>query len=538
MMLIQPTAPQERRARWMVFLISVAVTVGFALFTDHRWEDYYITFRSSKNLANGLGLVYQVGERVHTFTSPIGVLLPAAASALTGGHSDDAALWVFRLFSVGAFGGTAVLLWMVTGAWNWSRFSRIFVVAALVTDAKSVDFSINGMETAFMLLFLAGTIHALARGGRGSVLQLGIAWGGLMWTRPDGCIFIGALALAGWLFVRGQSIAPGRAALLRAYIRAGLVCSAIYLPWLLFAWSYYGSPVPNTIVAKGLGLPRPDVAEFLWNTLLMPVRTIWSSPLDQTFAPSYYFGGGWPQSIVHVGRLMAWLAMIHFLVPGARPEARLVSAAVFIVACYFRSIWLFPWYLPPSTLLASIVLGGCAEKLREIALPHSIWRQIWPAPFVAALATMTLMLAATGWQMRCQQRIIEGQRRHVGEWLATHRTSDHDSVFLEPIGYIGFYSQLKIFDFPGLTSPEVLAARRVVGDDWQTLIGVLAPTWVVARPGEPHTARPPGAPSPFTDHYTLVATFDATREVANIPFLPGRGYLRGDQTFQIFKRHN
>jgi len=56
----------------------------FAAYTRHAWEDYYITYRCSKNLATGHGLVYTVGERVHAFTSPLNVLIPAALSVMTG----------------------------------------------------------------------------------------------------------------------------------------------------------------------------------------------------------------------------------------------------------------------------------------------------------------------------------------------------------------------------------------------------------------------------------------------------------------------
>jgi len=46
----------------------------------------------------------------------------------------------------------------------------------------------------------------------------------------------------------------------RALLRAAGVCALLYLPWFLFAWAYYGSPVPQTVVAKGIGYAaRPGV---------------------------------------------------------------------------------------------------------------------------------------------------------------------------------------------------------------------------------------------------------------------------------------
>jgi hypothetical protein len=51
-----------------VFLVALV----FAIYTQHVWEDYWITFRCSRNLATGNGLVYTPGERLHSFTSPLG----------------------------------------------------------------------------------------------------------------------------------------------------------------------------------------------------------------------------------------------------------------------------------------------------------------------------------------------------------------------------------------------------------------------------------------------------------------------------------
>ena len=101
-------------------LVSVAlVALLFAAFTNHVWEDYYITFRSSKNLATGHGLVFNHGDRLHTFTSPLGVLLPAAASLLSGNSSDAAALWIFRVMCAAALGGAAALLFGLGQRQRW-----------------------------------------------------------------------------------------------------------------------------------------------------------------------------------------------------------------------------------------------------------------------------------------------------------------------------------------------------------------------------------------------------------------------------------
>ncbi len=73
--------------------------------TRHAWEDYYITCRAARNLATGNGLTFTVGERIHSFTSPLGVLWPALASLMTGNRSGVAARWIFRAMSIAAYAG-------------------------------------------------------------------------------------------------------------------------------------------------------------------------------------------------------------------------------------------------------------------------------------------------------------------------------------------------------------------------------------------------------------------------------------------------
>src|SRR5208283_5830403 len=105
------TSRPERKVRWLIFAGVFALALAFAAYTQHAWEDYYITYRVSKNLATGHGLVYTVGERVHAFTSPLNVLIPAGLSLLTGNRSDELALWLFRMVSSALLAGAAVLLY-------------------------------------------------------------------------------------------------------------------------------------------------------------------------------------------------------------------------------------------------------------------------------------------------------------------------------------------------------------------------------------------------------------------------------------------
>jgi hypothetical protein len=156
----------------------------------------------------------------------------------------------------------------------------------------------------------------------------------------------------------------------------------------------------------------------------------------------------------------------------------------------------------------------------------------------AALLTTSLLLLCSAWQMRVQQREIEeGNRKQIGLWLRQSAASPTDKVFLEPLGYIGYFSQLKMLDFPGLCAPEVVAAeRKLKSFNSASLIPELGPDWLVLRSAEAGRIQN-ATPRLLTEEYSAAKVFDASERLASYHWLPGRGYLGYDDNFIVFKRN-
>src|SRR5438132_12497750 len=192
-----------RRERFVFALAAIALATSYVLFTDQVWEDYFITFRHSQNLAEGHGLVYHAGESVNGLTSPLGTLLPAIFYLVSGKGSYVPALWIFRVLSIMAFaaGGLFVLKAFQDEDGARNRLARVFFALLYLLEIKIVAYSINGMETGFMLLFVGWGVLLAMRGTRAGWLFVGLCWAGLMWTPPDGCVYILALALFAATFV-------------------------------------------------------------------------------------------------------------------------------------------------------------------------------------------------------------------------------------------------------------------------------------------------------------------------------------------------
>jgi hypothetical protein len=144
-----------------------------------------------------------------------------------------------------------------------------------------------------------------------------------------------------------------------------------------------------------------------------------------------------------------------------------------------------------------------------------------------------LVFGLATYQVAIQQREIEdGVRTQVGIWLRDH-VAIGESVHLEPIGYIGFYSGAKLLDWPGLVSAEVVASRKRHDNRRGDVILDLEPEWLVLRPGEMrYLMAHPG----IDERYDPVHAVDATEVLNRYKWIPGERFLRFDSVFVILRR--
>jgi hypothetical protein len=504
-----------------LFLAAMAIApLAYVWYTAQIWEDYFITFRYSQNLCDGLGAVYNPGERVHGFTSPLGMLLPALTYLATGRSAYPAALWIFRIISVAAYAGGGLLIWRALTASPFGCFTAITFAVLYAFEAKSVAFSTNGMETGLMLFWLAWALCLIGQ-GPGVWLTRGLAWAGLMWTRPDGCVYITALS-AGELLLCGC----GRKSLAASFLKSAAIAAFVYSPWLAWTSWYYGSPIPQTLLAKA-PLPATNLPG-RWFTIAgrLPERA------EAIFAPVYYpFLWNSPRWIGWFSRLLALGAGAYWLLPSRDLRARVASFSFMLLTSYFCYMEVvFPWYLPPAALCGLVVLASIIGSLSQA---ERIGWAARPALVMVATASLYLLIINAN-MMKAQQNEIEwGVRAPIGRWLG-ERARDDQSVYLEAIGYIGYFSHAHIIDFPGLISPQVTRLRREKHLTFGSLVDAIHPDWTVLRQREV-----PGvfATSPaFRTEYAPVKEFNDAARVATFTWLPGQSFLEFDADYIISKR--
>jgi hypothetical protein len=93
---------------------------------------------------------------------------------------------------------------------------------------------------------------------------------------------------------------------------------------------------------------------------------------------------------------------------------------------------------------------------------------------------------------------------------------------------------MRTYDWPGMSSPEVVKASRESGHSWQRIVHQLKPDWLVLRPHEAvYTLH--GMDADNSRDYELVKTFDVTRKLEKLE-LQGKGLLAFDGCFFVFHR--
>lgn len=441
--------------------VAMIVRTLYILLVRRTWEDALITCLHTENFARGLGLTHvRPGEPpLHGFTSPLSVLVPLPADLLHPGWGVEFIKWVSVPVS-----GLAVLAVLAIGFRLGGGLSLPALLLALgyaAVDHHQILWGASGMETQ---LVVASLVFSLYYAMTWQPVPLGISLGVCMLARPD---------MAFWTVVAGCCGLLVRARWGGLFTRVIPLAVAVYGPWILFTTIYYGSPIPHTIIAKGLGYPsvldelrhRPPW-EWAWFGIY---RFLWK--VQPMLAPSYSGHGTtvdvWPSVegfLSPFGLFMCFLvaAGAVSLLYRRRWEAVPLVAYVLVYAGYFVYLVsiVFGWYKPPL-LMALVLLGAAgldaiAGRMKtETSRKTLAWALAlgWLLPIAAIMP----LNAYTDWQV---QRYVEDDiRTRAGLWLREHMRPD-EAVGGEPLGYLGYYSRGNVYDWPGLNSRVVVAWSR------------------------------------------------------------------------------
>ncbi len=457
---------------WPV-VVGAALLRLFAVRASAPTDDAFITFRYAHNLAHGLGFVFNEGERVLGTTTPLFTLLltPLAAVGLPLPEVSGFLAIVFDCLTV-----TTIYYLLERDAGAPAAW---IAATAYATSYASIVACGFGMETQFFMMWV---VLAFALWRRDRTHAAAFAAGMAILTRPEGLFVAGILGVA--------ALAAGRP--WRRHLGALMVVVAVVLPWVAFATVYFGSPLPNSAVAKSV---QGSIDAARWWEFFVA-----RNPLV----------------------MLVWLGALGALVWSAtsrRPAVWLLGGWLLIYPAFFlvgRPSFLGAWYFAPLTLalwpLAGLFVHGLLERwFKTPRMALSVGLTLW---LLMVGASLPRALGTTRWFAQVVDEVYEPLAAFVDEQAAIG-----DVIHASDIGYLGYRTQRRLLDAAALVSPMVWQYYLDHADDPnRDVLLVLRenPDWVVLPVKNGIHSR--FEASPFSQRYQALRRFQVEGETALPPF--------------------
>jgi len=474
-------------------------------YTGRTWEDALITVLHSENFVHGLGLTHVTpGEPpLHGFTSPLSVLIPLVGDLFHAGFG-----LLFLKFVSAVCGGVAV--WLGAQICLELGLSPILALTAgafLAFEHQQIMWGMAGMETEVVTVAYLFSIYCLQRGTQ---WQKGLSLGLIMLARPDAAIwvviFLGIETWRAWKGGEWRRLLP---------VLSGL--TLLYLPWLIFTFVYYGSPVPNTILAKSMGYTGvgAQLSGLAFKVKIVLLRDRFISVLT-TLGPAYGGNGTgfrslWDHRVI--ARLMIFLMAVGTIAALRRRDTKalVVYAFVWTYSAYltFLVSYIFGWYTAP--IVAAAVVGSLygLQRIVDHLLATPARERVFGIVGVVYIASLVMILPYTIPSDRHIQKYVEaGGREQVGLYLKSVLRPG-DTIGSESLGYVGYYSRGTVYDYPGLCSRKVVQYLREHpnGRNLISMMETLQPTYINLRPAEYEDASGHSRYPWIAKDYDLVRVF-------------------------------
>ena len=459
--------------KWLAVLtyLGLVTILLYAFLAEWAYDDPFITYRYARSLAQGDGFVYNPGERIQSTTTPLLALLLAGLYPLWNDLPHLASLIGFFSLALGA-----VFLWDLARTWKTPLAGW---AGLILYPTFPLLLSTIGSETPLYLALCMGAFAAYAR-QRYNLTAVCAALATL--ARPDGILVPGILGLH-YLFLLLQNLRSHERGPLRQ-AQPGqaqskpwqslpwqgiLIFIAISLPWFIFAWYYFGAPLPVTLAAKqqqgAMSISQRFAAGFI--SLAGAYAQLWQYKLAAILAALGSIFMLWRSArSAHARRwllFLSWTAL-YFL-----------AYSLLGVSRYF---WYYAPLAPGFIALVGLGIDTAAEGVQLIWKPRIVetagalaeadtpdstqdftsLRSHWPKWLVAGGLILLMAVGQAGDLKRLAQGLDPRAAiyRDVGLWLQEN-TPETAKIGALEIGIIGYYAQRPVIDFAGLIQPLTAA---------------------------------------------------------------------------------
>lgn len=423
----------------IAFTILSVLLLFHALYFNYVEDDVFTCLRYSRNLAEGNGIVFNQGARVEGCVDFVYLVLMAALIRL----GLDPVLWsqiIGFILGVGVLYATYRISCLLSGG-----KSSINYIAPLflVSNAPFSVWTIGGKGTTlFVLVFLWGVYEYLKQQKNpGGFPKFALIFAFLSIVRLEGvALFTLTLAHYALISIWGKRRIPYKRLLLIASVYA-----VVFLPYFIWRFSYFGYLLPNPFYGRaGAGMAYQ----------LIQYR----------------------RGLSHLGEFVRDFGGVIFFIP------------VILYSKKNNTLWLT--YLTALILFyfAYIVyLSGDSSAMYRYFVPilplfyilvqetfRFLYQNIRPSD-IKTWAVITLLLAAcvlftttpsffglSKKEVFIDNDLFMADRIVIGKWL--HENMKNETIALNAIGAVSYYSELPIVDMLGLTEVNISHNKRKIKD--------------------------------------------------------------------------
>lgn len=421
-----------------LILISAFAGQSYFLFrfNTHPCEDAYITYRFAKNFAEGIGPVFNKNELVEGYSNFLWMAGIAGAYRL-GFDMIGFSRFVCWLANTLTF----LLVWYIPYRFFAARGFSSLAAPVLYTLFFPLHYmAATGLETAVYTFLIVLCVHAIlwAQHRLMPFAAAGFIFTLIALCRPEGIllfVFYAGYLLYGRL-VKGQ--------VLRPYLLGIGLFIILYGLFILWRWSYYHAPVPNTYYAKG--------------TFPLLIRFGLGMFTLRGFVTRYPFLAIFLFMLWKTGKLSTERGRL-------APILCFLSAILCFSICFSGFDWVpfFRYILPAVPLIIMFCAIICYQLWNRILPTHTMISRVrWGCITVGCFMLATEQFY-TDLLLNIRLKQIDDfayyNQRAFAEWLKKE-IGPGPMVCVGDVGRLAYYSEAHILDILGLTNKDFAMLKK------------------------------------------------------------------------------
>ncbi|HWQ80867.1 MAG TPA: tetratricopeptide repeat protein [Ignavibacteria bacterium] len=421
------------------YYLAVAKSVNgyFSFPLDDPW--IHLTF--AKNLAQYFSFSYFKNEMATAgSTSPVYTFLVAAGFVVSNNE-----MIISYVIGILFFILSGVYFYKLSGFdFAKENYFALLFTAIFVADKWMSFISVSGMETTmFIFTLIAAAYFYRKRNTAVFAVFLGL----ILWGRPDGVTFIGALAVDYFFAVRfSKTDKTIKLFSKNDFVKIGIIAGAIVVLYFIMNFVLSGSLLPNTYSAK-LTYYSPEMksrSEFL-------KLEVWD----------YFTSGAY--GILAVGFIFSAVKMLYDLAKKKyNPNILYVLAVFALIFVYWFKLpysHRFGRYLMPAIPFIILASGLGFREMSIIAGKYFKSKNLANG-FMILVSAVIILYSFLNYNEN--KTTYAGQCAYIHDrqvvtamWIKEN-TKPEDIIATHDVGAIGYYSDRKIVDVAGLITPELI----------------------------------------------------------------------------------